>query len=183
MSNDLDPTEFPPDWRSTFDHEQHKIRTESGLIDFIENIVHEEVAKFREAEDWIELSPEARELRKILEKQIPHLVNTAPYPPPAEYTPVEAGAGTTEEVINGKGVFCGISAPVATTVTLFDAASGQNASTTGASPLATFNLGANATPLFQWADRGIKFRRGLFLSSTVATVISVYHRDEIPPPE
>lgn len=65
-----DPTLYPPQWDSPFDHDQHKILTESGMLDYVENAIHEAVVSFREGRHWSELPETAKEFRRLMQKEM-----------------------------------------------------------------------------------------------------------------
>lgn len=164
----IDPTFYPPNWQNEFDSEQHKVSTERGVIEFVENIVHEEIAKFRAKEAWLELPETAREFREAMQKEADERrrVKVEDYSLPAEYEVLDLAAATASEVRSGNGICHGFSVSAAGTVSLFDSNSGA-----GTTPL----LVATSSPV--WLDRGIKFRRGLYVSCSVAATVTVYVRD------
>ena len=73
--SDQDPTVFPVWFGDDLDHEQHKVHTEFGILDFVGQAIREDVARFREAEDWAELPEEVRAFREALQKQEKHIVS------------------------------------------------------------------------------------------------------------
>ena len=172
MSN-IDPTLLPPAWQDgQYDDEQHKVMTEHGILDFLSGAVAEEVDRFRQFEEYADLPAEVREFRETLQRQEKHFVNVRDFSLPAKWEAVEVAVNTPAEVNSSKCIFHGIAGVLAANVSVLDQVSGQ--ASTG-NPIGLWSVGPNTPPI--WFERGISLRRGLWISSSVATTISVYWRE------
>lgn len=172
--SDIDPTLYPPVWgRDRYDDEQHKVSTESGLLDFFGNLARTVEEDFREAIDNAELPESVRKIREQLDAR-PHIVHTQDIGNPADWEPVQVAVNTPQEVINGSGIFYGFNAPgTVCVVSFYDAVSGTYESMSSNIPLYTMPI--TAAGFSTSLAKGVKFRRGLWVASTAAINLAVYH--------
>lgn len=169
--SDLDPTLIPPHWAADYDGEQHKVVTEHGVLDFLMGEVKDEVDRFRQFESFADLPEEVRAFREEIASREKHHVRVMDIGIACEYRAELVAANSPTEFGVGRKIFVGVSALLATNVTLYDQG---NTAGTGA-PIGLWSVGPNTPPI--WFDRGIKCRNGIYLASSVATTVTVYFRD------